>query len=203
VGREATLQIFSQTMSTSMKLSKTHVKNLEALLLKYDKSMVMNVAVLLVGGRPACFADLETNAFTALVAKTFSEIDVLELNKGNVPLLYRKNAVSKEDLEIILTTSVMEKRNMVSMRRVLGYTGTGFPCSKFKDTILISWNLVDDKNNHIILANHCAKSNELKACFEDFKKIRERASGLIGMKIGKVLISQMVMVAVPFDWEGV
>jgi hypothetical protein len=25
--------------------------------------MVMNVAVLLVGGRPACFADLETNAF--------------------------------------------------------------------------------------------------------------------------------------------
>jgi hypothetical protein len=67
---------------------------------------------------------------------------------------------------------------------------------EFKDTILISWNLVDDKNNHIILANHCAKAMSwLRGLQEKFVKGR---SGLIGMKMGKVLISQMVMVAVPF-----
>jgi hypothetical protein len=58
-----------------MKLTAYHVKQLSTFMKKYDKVMIMNVA-LLADVRSACI--LGDESFTELVVKSFSELDSMK-----------------------------------------------------------------------------------------------------------------------------
>jgi hypothetical protein len=163
---------------------------------KYDKVMIMNVALLLADVRSACI--LGDESFTELVVKSFSELDSMK-RSSNVSMLYRRGSMTKKDLKIIATTSSFVPENIVAMKKALNYTGTAFPCNKFKNTILISWHLVDTEDHHIKLAFHCAKNSELSACFKDFKKMHDKAKDVNGTQIGSIQVANLVMVATPLS----
>lgn len=178
------------------RLDKKTIQRLTKLRASYDKYAVFNVALLLVGARLAYIPDTDDKAFCNKVCEMFPDrIDLISSRFG-FRLLCRSGALSASD------KAALEVRNQNMdrvLRRVLGYKGTAFPCSEHK-ALLIEWVFIDDSSGSTNIANHCAHPRELKACFDSFNVMRERAKALVGVKIGDFKVSRMAMMASPFDW---
>ncbi len=120
----------------------------------YDKSAVFNVAHLLVGARAAYLPDSmeDVVGYAAAVRDMFPDRIGLIMASGQHPVLHRIGALSAADIRILTASQGGRGGDGVSpkdipdkvYRRILGYTGTAFPCSQHADAVLIEWVFVED-----------------------------------------------------------
>jgi hypothetical protein len=179
-----------------MSLSRSVVKKLGALRPSYDKSAVFNVALLLVGARAAYLPD--SIGFATKVRDMFPDRIGLIITSDRIPVMHRIGALGAASIrKLTKATEIPHKM----FRQILGFTGTAFPCNMHADTVLIEWVFMDD-GEFVNISNHCARPRELKACFDHFNGIRERAKALVGVKIGDIKMERMALVASPFDWAS-
>jgi hypothetical protein len=168
----------------TLKLSVPDVKKLSSLRPTYSYNSILNIALVLCGGRAACRCEDDTYrgpGFEQTIQNMFgTRIGVL--NTPPEPIFYRIGAVNKTDIDTVTKRTTSKAQYHKTLHKLFGYTGTAYPCNVRKDTILIRWTMISPTGTGHMIAEHCAKPKELQACFSAFRRMRDRVTGLMGIK---------------------
>lgn len=185
----------------AVRLTPSQIKKLSTLCSEFRREEVVNVALVLLGVRPGFWPvfDGPDDRFALSVKTLFSkEIVLLPTHVG--PIIARPRSVSKSDAKILADRSIKDAAHMKASAKTFGYTGTAFPCSEHRGRLLIGWVADMDDDSTLRLVQHCAKPSELQACFDKFKKVREKSKSLFGVSLGGAKVVGIHMSVVPFDW---
>lgn len=180
-------------------LAAAQIKKLRSLRPRHTREDVFNVAMLLVDARAAYLANIEICVDAVKLYP--KELKAFKLPNVDFMLLYRPEAVTAAQLQTLdgftPVSSNMTAADKV-LGRILGYTGTAFPCTQ-QGTVLIEWKMIVGKD-FLSITEHCAKPREVKACYDAFMKIRERAKEITNVNLGGFRVDRLLFAASPFDW---
>lgn len=195
-----------------MKLTQRLVSSLTEMRQHFADEAVANIALVLAGVRPAYRydvgprwftedGDMKDKAYRSRVSEAYSKDNYIFIEfvhkhfKSRLgiidqfePVVYMVGAVLPSDIR-----AISQNDDVKAYARALNFTGTAYPCSRRRDTVMISWLCVDGQGATLNLSNHCAKPAEVYACIREFAAMKARAKDVIGLSFGGFTIADLKM----------